>query len=81
MTGIIVHDHWKPYYTMTDVDHALCNAHHLRELKALIEIEKEPWAKRMYKLLIKACRTVERAIARGADALAAATMRRLDRLY
>ena len=38
--GIVVHDHWKPYYTMEGVLHALCNAHHLRELKALIEIEK-----------------------------------------
>ena len=41
VTGMFVHDHWKPYYTMTGVVHALCNAHHLRELKALIEIEKE----------------------------------------
>ena len=44
VTGIVVHDHWKPYYTMTGVLHALCNAHHLRELKALVEIEKEDWA-------------------------------------
>src|SRR6267154_2871818 len=29
--GIVVHDHWKPYYTMQGVLHALCNAHHLRE--------------------------------------------------
>ncbi len=55
MTGIVVHDHWKPYYTMTGVLHALCNAHHLRELKALVEIEKEDWARQMQRLLRRAC--------------------------
>jgi len=55
VTGIVVHDHWKPYYTMTGVRHALCNAHHLRELKALVEIEKEDWARRMQRLLRRAC--------------------------
>lgn len=34
VAGIVVHDHWKPYYTMPGVLHALCNAHHLGELKA-----------------------------------------------
>lgn len=42
--GVVVHDHFKPYYTLGGVRHALCNAHHLRELQALIEIEREPWA-------------------------------------
>ena len=55
VTGIVVHDHWKPYYTMTGVLHALCNAHHLRELKALVEIEKEDWARKMQRLLGRAC--------------------------
>jgi len=55
VAGIVVHDHWKPYYTMTGVLHALCNAHHLRELKALVEIEKEDWARRMQRLLRRAC--------------------------
>ena len=54
ITGIVVHDHWKPYYTMTGVLHALCNTHHLRELKALVEIEKEDWARRMQRLLRRA---------------------------
>jgi transposase len=53
--GIVVHDHWKPYYTMESVLHALCNAHHLRELKALVEIEKEDWARKMQRLLFRAC--------------------------
>src|SRR6516165_5597549 len=51
VVGIVVHDHWKPYYTMPGVLHALCNAHHLRELKALVEIEKEDWARKMQQLL------------------------------
>lgn len=49
--GIVVHDHWKPYYQLEDVLHQLCNAHHLRELKALSEIENEAWAKSMKQLL------------------------------
>jgi transposase len=55
VAGIVVHDHWKPYYTMQGVLHALCNAHHLRELKALVEIEKEEWARKMQRLLRRAC--------------------------
>lgn len=63
--GIVVHDHWHPYYTMTGVRHALCNAHHLRELKALVEIEKEDWARRMQRLLRRACHAVN--LARAQD--------------
>jgi transposase len=65
VTGIIVHDHWKPYYTMKGVLHALCNAHHLRELKALVEIEKEEWARKMQRLLRRACHAVNLARQRG----------------
>lgn len=55
LSGIVVHDHWKPYYTLGGVSHALCNAHHLRELRALIEIEHEDWARPMRTLLRRAC--------------------------
>lgn len=58
--GILVHDHFKPYYTIGEAKHALCNAHHLRELQALIEIEKEPWAKPMQELLKTAARVADR---------------------
>jgi transposase len=60
-----VHDHWKPYYTLKGVLHALCNAHHLRELKALVEIEKEDWARKMQHLLRRACHAANLARERG----------------
>jgi transposase len=65
VTGIVVHDHWKPYYTLKGVLHALCNAHHLRELKALVEIEKEDWARKMQGLLRRACHAANLARERG----------------
>ena len=49
--GVVIHDHWKSYFQLSDVSHGLCNAHHLRELKALEEIEQESWARSMKKLL------------------------------
>jgi transposase len=66
VTGIVVHDHWKPYYTLKGVLHALCNAHHLRELQALIDIEKEDWARKMQRLLRRACHAAN--LAREQDA-------------
>jgi len=65
VAGIVVHDHWKPYYTMQGVLHALCNAHHLRELKALVEIEKEDWARKMQRLLRRAGHAANLARERG----------------
>jgi transposase len=80
VTGIVVHDHWKPYYTMTGVLHALCNAHHLRELKALVEIEKEDWARKMQRLLRRACHATNLARERGVP-LKPALIALLDRGY
>lgn len=36
-TGVAVHDAWAPYDTYTTATHALCNAHLLRELQAVID--------------------------------------------
>lgn len=56
LKGTVVHDHWKPYFQLEDVRHGLCNQHHLRELKALIEHEKEIWAVKMSRFLRLALR-------------------------
>ncbi len=43
LIGTVVHDHWQPYYQLPNVFHGLCNQHHLRELKALVDHDKESW--------------------------------------
>ena len=49
--GILCHDHWKAYYAYQNCKHSLCNAHHLRELQAAIDIDKCGWAKQIQDLL------------------------------
>ena len=49
-SGVLCHDHWKPYYRY-DCSHALCNAHHLRELERAWEQDEQQWAKQMQGLL------------------------------
>ena len=56
LNGIVIHDDYATYFTLKGVRHGACNAHHLRELQALIEIEKEDWAKSMHRLLKRAHR-------------------------
>ena len=68
--GVVVHDGFKSYRGLAAVAHALCNADHLRELKALIEFDHEPWAAAMRDLLLEANRAVEEARERGETALA-----------
>jgi transposase len=51
-TGTACHDHWKPYYRYTQCQHALCNAHHLRELERAYEHDGQQWAYDMQLLLV-----------------------------
>jgi transposase len=57
--GVLCHDHWKPYYKL-DCTHALCNAHHLRELTRAEEQDGQKWAKKLGDLLETInCKVVE----------------------
>ena len=51
--GILCHDHWKPYFHYGRV-HALCNAHHLRELERAWEQDGQQWAQQLSLLLKEA---------------------------
>lgn len=51
-TGVLCHDHWKPYFRF-ECEHALCNAHHLRELQRAWEQDNQEWARDTRALLLE----------------------------
>ena len=58
--GILCHDHWKPYFNYGQL-HALCNAHHLRELTRAWEQDGQKWAEQMNTLLLEINKAVDNA--------------------
>jgi transposase len=79
-TGTAVHDGWQPYFTY-GCAHALCNAHHLRELTFVEERAEQPWAGQMKDLLLAIKERVARAHTAGAERLDGATQLEFEERY
>lgn len=78
--GTSVHDGWKSYAGYA-FDHALCNAHHLRELLFVVEQYKQAWAEEMIALLIAIKDQVAVAHAIGHNALSAEQLSNFEQRY
>lgn len=80
-TGIIVHDGLSSYWQF-QVEHGLCNAHILRELKGIQEnYPEQGWAKELSAALIQMKKARERAIAAGKETLSYASVYRYRRMF
>jgi transposase len=78
--GVAVHDGWAPYRNFEDALHALCGAHHLRELTGAEE-QGQAWALGMSCLLLDTKDAVEQAKADGRKRLSTKTLAQLHSSY
>ena len=64
-TGTAMHDAFSSYFGYTGCDHALCNAHLLRELIFVKGLPEQPWSAGMLDLLIEIKHAVDAARNQG----------------
>ena len=77
--GVAVHDGWTPYRRY-DVTHALCNSHHIRELRAVFE-SGQRWADELATLLVTTNDKVHTARAAGRHSLSTRTLNKVTHHY
>jgi len=79
-TGIACHDALASYLSYM-CKHSLCNAHHLRELTFLAEVQNREWAAEMKGLLLKIKRAVDKALLQGKRELSKSRQTRFVKAY
>jgi transposase len=81
LEGVAVHDGWSSYRQYEQCAHALCNAHHLRELTFVEEEHEQQWAGRMKALLMEIDQAVREKGASGELELAPERIEEFERSY
>ena len=78
--GVSVHDGLASYGKY-DIIHALCNAHHLRELRFVVERYEQDWASDMMTLLVEIKTNIAIAQAAGETSLTLTQIADFERRY
>jgi transposase len=79
-SGKAIHDGWKSYQSY-ECEHFLCNAHHLRELRYLLEQSGQWWTYQLSLLLVSILSVVQAAQAQGKTALPLAQLEAFEQRY
>ena len=80
--GIAIHDCWASYWNYTDMEHAVCCAHLLRELAGITENHPEQkWAPAFADLLLEMKKVKEKAIDKGKENLSDYYLHKFDKKY
>lgn len=79
--GPVIHDDYASYFQYSGMRHALCNAHHLRELLFVQERYQQDWADGLGKLLVAIKQAVATAQHQGAAALSEAQRAEFEAAY
>jgi len=79
-SGKLITDHY-PSYRDFDYTHYFCNAHHLRELLWVTEFEKNKWAEKFKKLLLKSKKLKEKSIENNIFFLDKETLENISKEY
>lgn len=80
--GIAMHDCWASYWNYTDIPHAVCCAHLLRELTGISENHPgQRWASGFINLLLEMKKVKEKAVGKGKDSLSYYHCHKFDKKY
>jgi transposase len=79
--GVAMHDGLSSYWHYEQCLHALCNAHHLRELTFVEEEHEQEWAGRMKALLLEIEEAVREEAAVGETHLAPEKVEKFEKRY
>lgn len=80
-TGVLVHDHFKPYQKLLLCKHAECNAHIDRYLKAGIDFDKNKDCQELLELMHEMLRRKHTLIDEGKDGIEATEIANYEKRY